>query len=129
MLTLRRDPNGHNLYGMDLDEEVFKIAGYVWDTDLLEWVRMQQPTIHADDITVSMDDVEALLAKDYWHDQRLAYDVSENLEYFGRNITKGEAQTATTWYIFKYIYDVNDNMERIEGPLIGSWTGRAGLPW
>jgi hypothetical protein len=62
-----------------------------------------------------------------WKDQRFEY-LNEDLIYHGYNQTHDVATSATTWYIIKYTY-VNNNVTRKQGPLIGSWDGRAALAW
>jgi len=63
----------------------------------------------------------------YWKDQRYDY-TSGNLDYKGSNVTHDAATDAETWYIWKYTWN-GDNVERIEGPLIGAWDNRATLDW
>ena len=53
---------------------------------------------------------------------------SGELDYEGLNVVHNEATTATTWLIWKYTWD-GASCTRIEGPLIGSWDGRASLAW
>ena len=33
------------------------------------------------------------------------------------------------WWIWKYTWDATPSCTRVEGPLLGSWTGRAALAW
>jgi len=60
-------------------------------------------------------------------DQRFDF-TSGNMDYKGLNPVHNEATDAVTWYIFKYTWDGTD-CTRIEGPLVGSWDGRATLAW
>jgi len=60
-------------------------------------------------------------------DQRFDY-TSGNLDYRGLNVVHDEETSATTWYIWKYTW-VGVNCTRAEGPLVGSWDGRASLSW
>lgn len=63
----------------------------------------------------------------YWNDARYEYS-SGDLVYIGRNETHKAATSATTWYVWKYTYGAS-GIARIEGPLTGSWDGRAALAW
>jgi len=103
------------------------VVQYVWDTTLMQWVKMQQPVLEADDLTVTMGDVEKLLADNYWHDTRYEF-AGNNPLYIGKNTTHDESTAAATWFIWKYSFSGN-NPTRKEGPLVGSWDGRAGLGW
>jgi len=64
-----------------------------------------------------------------FHDVRMTYDVDGNVEYIGRTINHKEPTTAETWEIWKLTYDVNGNLTRMEGPLLGAWDNRASLDW
>lgn len=64
-----------------------------------------------------------------WHDIRIAYDSSGNLLYRGVNEIHNASSTAATWEIWKYTYDSSNRVTRVEGPLSGSWDGRASLTW
>lgn len=115
-------------YGYSVDEEVNKVALYVWNATTLAWERMEQPTLEVSgDLTVSMGDVERLLAENYWKDQRLDWSGGE-LIYKGLNIEHKAATDETTWYIWKLTW-VGGELVRKEGPLVGGWNGRAALAW
>ena len=51
-----------------------------------------------------------------------------NIIYRGINKTHKAATNLTTWVIYKYSY-TGDDLTKIEGPLVGSWDGRAALDW
>jgi hypothetical protein len=104
---------------LDDTNKALYIAGHVWDITLMQWVKMQQPDLTG---------VESLLAGTYWPDERYAYDGSHNMIYIGKNLTMGEPEGNPTWYVWKLTYSGTD-MVRHQGPLLGSWTGRAGLGW
>ena len=63
----------------------------------------------------------------YWHDQRYAYS-GDDMIYKGCHHTHKADEGDTDWVIWKYTYTAG-NVTRIEGPLEGSWTGRAALDW
>ena len=88
---------------------------------------MKQPTLQVGDLTVTMGDVEKLLAGDYWHDDISTY-VDGNLIYRALNTTHKAATSATTWYIWKYTW-TNGERTRREGPLVGSVDGQSDLAW
>ena len=114
--------NGQPLAGVD-GEDVFnlgvdpttgalKIASYVWDTSLLQWVRMTQPS--------SSGESGSTL------DTRLEYDTDGNPTYKGYNALHGASVDATTWLIYKYTWS-SGNATRIEGPLVGAWSDKENL--
>ncbi len=64
-----------------------------------------------------------------WHDILFEYDGSSNLIYKGVHEFHNTSQSDENWEIWKFTYDVSSNCTRIQGPLRGSWTGRAALLW
>jgi len=64
---------------------------------------------------------------DYWKDKRLEYS-SGNLVYRGYNTTNKASTSAQDWHIWKYTWSSGD-LTRIQGPLVGTWDGRASLDW
>ena len=64
----------------------------------------------------------------YWHDQRNEW-VESNLIYSGVHRLHDAAEGDTEWAIWKYTYNVSNQLIRKEGPLQGSWTGRGSLAW
>ena len=70
-----------------------------------------------------------LLLEDGIYLKRLyAYDASDNMIYFGKHEEIDHEESAGGWKITKYTWD-GGNLIMIEGPLIGTWTGRASLDW
>ena len=73
------------------------------------------------------------LADDTWYPyqpQRVVlfeYSGSDMI-YRGINITHKAATSATNWVVWKYTYTTS-LLVKIEGPLVGSWDGRAALDW
>jgi hypothetical protein len=68
----------------------------------------------------------------YRHDDsnmvvRMDYD-GDDLVYRGLNSTHKAATSATNWVVYKYTY-TDSKLVMIEGPLVGSWDGRAALDW
>ena len=75
-------------------------------------------------------DREQRIALDgFWGDIRYEYDGSGNVIYKGATIFHKAATDTEVWVVWKYTYDVSDNVTRIEGPLAGTWDGRASLEW
>lgn len=98
----------------------------IWDdTGTLSWVRLSKSMmgIEVGDLTVTMGDVEALLADRYWLDERIEYDGDGNPIYIGKNITLGVSEDSTTWYITRYDW-TSGNCTRIRRR-VTSWTLRA----
>jgi hypothetical protein len=131
------DDNGRNTLGAvdDSTNEVrviqadgtsksLRVNNWVWNTGTLAWERMKQPALElTGDLTVSMGDVERLLADNYWKIKQYDY-TSGNLDYSGFNISASAADADVTWYVWKYTW-VGANCTKIQGPAVGSWTGRA----
>ena len=63
-----------------------------------------------------------------WHDQRFDYAGGSNLIYRGVHEMHDMSTANEDWEIWKYTYSGSDII-RIEGPLRGSWDGRAALVW
>ena len=81
------------------------VSNHVWDTDSGAWVKMQQPIVEVDgDLTVTMGDVDKLLAKTYWQDKRFDW-TSGNLDYMGVSTThKASTSAGNLWYITKFTW-------------------------
>ena len=63
----------------------------------------------------------------YWRDVRMAYTAGD-LIYRGVHNVHNSATTDTDWEIWKYTWS-GDDLIRMEGPLPGSWDGRAAVDW
>ncbi len=112
---------------IDGPTQSLRINNWVWNPTSMAWERMKQPTIDigSADLTVSMGDVEKLLADNYWKDQRLEWS-GDDLIYKGFHTSATAATNDTDWYVFKYTWSSGD-LVRLQGPAIGSWDGRVGL--
>jgi len=71
--------------------------------------------------------LDQILAETYWKEKRFDY-TSGDLDYKGFHEIHKTAEGEGTWSVWKYTYSSGD-LVRIEGPLKGSWTGRAALDW
>ena len=122
------DTKAPTIVAVEEDSQTLRINNWVWDIDLLTWIRMQQPSLEVTgDLTVTMGDTESLLADNYWKDKRLEY-TGGDLIYKGFNTTHKASVGATTWYIWKFTW-VSSDCTRIEGPLVGAWNNNSGLAW
>ena len=85
----------------------------------------------ADNLQVYYDDAaaDAAFFGGVGQDQRLDWDASNNLIYMGSNTVPGAAEASSTWMVQKFTWDAGGNLTRIEGPIAGSWTGRAVIVW
>ena len=73
-------------------------------------------------------DFENYLGSQDWLARRYDY-TSGNIDYMGKHLEVDAAASDDSWYIWKYTYDGSDNLTLMQGPLVGSWDGRAGLGW
>ncbi|MBE9592714.1 MAG: hypothetical protein IMF19_04470 [Proteobacteria bacterium] len=106
------------------EDQILKTLLYVWNVDTLAWERMEQPMLElSGDITVTMGDVERLLAEYYWLKFKYDYDGNGNCIYKGKNVSLSAADGDTDWYITRYDYTDNDCTEK--RVRITSWTNRA----
>jgi hypothetical protein len=112
---------------MDPTTKSLRVNLWVWDTNALGWVRMQEIDPLLDDIITELQNIVTELDGSKWKDQRYDY-TSGNLDYKGVNETHKAATDSSTWEISKYTW-TGSNITRIEGPLTGSWDGRAALAW
>jgi hypothetical protein len=112
---------------LDGPTQSLRINNWVWNPTTMAWERMKQPTIDigSADLTVSMGDVERLLADNYWKDQRMDWD-GDDLFYKGLHTSSDASTSDANWYIFKYTWATGDLL-RIQGPEVGSWDGREAL--
>lgn len=103
-------------YGVDQDTRSMPTNLRVWDSGLLQWVRMTQPLSEGGTVEEAVEGV-------LWEDLRYEYS-SGNCVYKGMNETMNASVNADTWYIIKYEYDGDGNCTRKRVQLT-SWTNRA----
>ncbi len=111
------DPNTGEVadIGMDADSKTVNVNTRVWDTDNLEYIRMQQPL-------TSMDSLESIASQIYWNDKRYDYDANGSIIYTGMNTAMNATTSGTDWYVVKIDYtDGNVVQERMQ---ITSWDAR-----
>lgn len=101
---------------------------YVWNASDLDYDRGQQAQILADDLTVSMGDVEKLLSDFYWQRSKFYYS-GNNITYVCYNTDIDANETDTDWYIWKLTY-TGSNVQTKEGPRQGAVDSEpSGLAW
>ena len=115
VIAFREETNDKptDLHG-DTTAKAIYVALKVWNPDTLAWERMRQPQI-------------APLADELPLDTRMEYS-SGDIIYKGIHATHKAAASNASWLIWKYTW-TGDDLTRIEGPLEGTWDGRAGLAW
>jgi len=79
----------------DDDMKGIAVIQYVWDTDTLAWVKMEQPVIEAGDLYVAVDDLE-----EYTLDQLLQYKMSDYDDDSG-TVYIGYVDKDGNWFIKK----------------------------
>ena len=117
---------------VDPDSKSLRVNLWVWNplaSPNPAWERMKQPIIElTGDLTVTLGDVEKLLAGHYYKDALYEYS-GGNLIYKGLSTThKASQSTGNLWWIWKYTWTSGD-LVRTEGPLNDDWDDRAGLAW
>ena len=90
--------------------------------------RLISSAAYTGDLTVTMGDVERLLAKNYWKDELTDYADYDTI-YTGRSTThKASTAAGNLWFIEKLTF-AGRNRVRTEGPLVGNWDDRTSLAW
>ncbi len=64
-----------------------------------------------------------------WNDRRFESS-GGNLIYYGKTVKSVDANTSKKeWYIWKFTWDSDDNLARVQGPILGAWSERTTLGW
>jgi len=103
--------------GVELGGQLLRVALFSWDTGTLEWVRYTGSSLTTGDLTVSMDDVEKLLADSYWQRMYPYLYASDRPKYICKNTDIDANLTDTDWRIWKY---TDADIPQIEGPRTGA---------
>jgi len=114
--------------GAEGDAAILQVMNYVWDPVGMEPAKMEQPSIllEADDLTITMGDVEKGVTNAYW--RKFLYEYSgNNLIYKGLHTTFNIVDTDTNHFVIKYTYTANDLVKK--QATFGAWTNRVGLGW
>jgi len=124
------DKYGRIKYAYDPDEEVFKVAAYVYNASTLAWERMTQPTIHiAGDLTVTLGDVERLLADQYYLRMKTYAHASGRIKYVCKNTDIDAAETDTDWYCWKFTDAAAPDSEGPRQGAVNTEVAVDGLSW
>ena len=99
--------------------KALRVAMFVYDTDTTSWVAMQQPVLNVGnlDLTVTMGDVEKLLAKQYYLRMKPYTHASGRIKYKCLNTDIDAGETDTDWFCWKYS---DASIPEIEGPRQGA---------
>lgn len=105
--------------GVNPDHNGVIILNKVYDPQILDWVNMEQPILNVDNmnLTVTMGDVEALLADNYWKRMLPYTHASGKPKYICRNTDIDANYTDVDWWVWKYS---DADIPIIEGPRIGA---------
>ena len=93
--------------GMDVDSKSLNVNSRVWDSDLMRWVRMTQPTGGG---TVELPT---------YNDSRVVYDVHKRIQYYGEHEILGAPEDDLEWQITRIDYNDDGMISRLqtrEGP-------------
>ena len=133
------DANKAFAWGGEVDELAGKVLLWVWDdrAEVLDWVRLSRSMFDITlegDLTVSMGDVERLLADQYYKRSKYYYDANDNLEYLCQNTDIDANETDTDWFCWKFTWTAGSvsgfNATTKEGPLQGAVdVAPAALAW
>lgn len=75
-----------------------------------------------------MNHTELILAGQLYRCKQFAYDATNQLIYEGYHLDPNAGDGDKHWHIFKHSW-TDGKKTKTQGPLIGTWTGRAALPW
>lgn len=102
----------------------------VWNTTTLDWDRMKQPILElTGDLTVTLGDVERLLADQYYKRMKSYAYGSTRIKYVCKNTDIDANETDTDWFCWKY---TDAAAPETEGPRQGAVNTEAavnGLSW
>jgi len=115
---------------VDSDTLILHILNWVYNPSTLAWERMKQPTVEiAGDLTVTMGDLEALLADHYYQRMKPYTHASGRVKYVCKNTDIDAAEADTDWLCWKF---TDAAIPEKEGPRLGAVDAEAtvdGLAW
>lgn len=93
------------LLRVEADMKSLLVGTHVWDATAGAWVKMVQPDINvnAEDLHVTMGDLEYATSESYWKDVRMEYTAGV-IDYRGRHTTMNAATSDTNWFVEKYTW-------------------------
>ena len=116
--AIDKDTGEIKYVGMDADSRGLHMNMWVWDTGTTAWARMTQPVVEfSGDLTVTMGDIEALLADNYYKRMKPYTHASGRVKYLCKNTDIDANTTDTDWIIWKY---GDSDIPEIEGPRTGA---------
>ena len=102
--------------GMDEDSEGLNVNLYRWDIDTTAWVKYDPTKVEfTGDLTVTMGDVEALLADNYYKRMKPYTHTSGRVKYLCKNTDIDAAESDIDWFAWLY---TDADVPEIEGPRI-----------
>jgi hypothetical protein len=110
----------HNIkpVGGDVDAEGITVLVKYYNPSTLAWERGKQPTLElTGDLTVTLGDVERLLADQYYKRMKPYGHASGRPKYVCRNTDIDANETDTDWFCWKYS---DADLPEIEGPRQGA---------
>lgn len=116
--AIDKDTGEIRYVGCDEDSRGLHTNMWVWDTNSTAWVRMKQPVVEVSgDLTITMGDLEALLADHYYKRTKTYSYGSGRIKYLARNTDIDAAEADTDWLCWKF--SDADNADS-EGPRTAS---------
>lgn len=133
-LSVAKDPDTDDLIPLTADQGLagaingLNVFLHIYNPTTMDWEKYKGVSVYAENLTVSMDDMEKLAADFYYPRVKLYY-TGNNVEYVCKNIDIDALETATDWYCWKLVYSGN-NMTDKEGPRQGAVdSAPSGLGW
>jgi hypothetical protein len=97
------DPTKSVPVKLDPDSRSIRVNVWVYNTTTLAWERMKQPTLElTGDLTVTLGDVERLLADQYYQRGKTYTHASGRVKYVCRNTDIDANETDTDWFCWLY---------------------------
>lgn len=133
-LQVAKDPDTEELIPLTADQGLggamngLNVFLHIYNPTTMDWEKYKGVSVYAENLTVSMDDMEKLAADFYYPRVKLYY-TGNNVEYVCKNTDIDALETATDWYCWKLVYAGN-NMTDKEGPRQGAVdSAPTGLGW
>ncbi len=135
-LGVAKDPSTEDLIPLTADQGLggaingLNVFLHIFNPTTLDWEKYKGVSVYAENLTISMDDMEKLAADFYFQRVKIYYDGSNNAEYVCKNTDIDANETDTDWYCWKLVYDGSNNMTDKEGPRQGAVNvAPTGLGW
>lgn len=103
ILAERDDIDEFDAVKLDPDTQGLRVCLFCYNTSTLKWQRMKQPTLElTGDLTVTLGDVERLLADQYYKRMKSYSYASGRIKYICRNTDIDANETDTDWFCKKF---------------------------